>query len=244
MANQYGRNLLGSIQQFATRTGIPVPTTGIGNPDAQVRQIIALANEVCEFISSRTNWGVLSREATFTTIAAEDQGTLETITGDPGFLYIRGDTLYNRTLRLPVFGPIGDRQWQALKALPAVGPYYKYRIRGDHFLMNPTPPAGHTIAFEYASRSYVLASDESTKKIEFTSDSDFFVLSDVILIAGLRWKWKSEKGLDYAQEFADFEYLVTQKMGADSVKSVLDMATGETDFRPGIFVPSGNWNLP
>lgn len=235
-------SLLTVVQSFCQRTGLPVPSFAIGSTDAQVLQIIALANEVVEDLCDRWTWTDLMREAVFTTVTGEDQGSLDTIAPN-GFLRISQETIFNRTLRLPLFGPMTQAQWQALKALPTTGPFYKYRIRQNHILFMPAGIAGHTCAFEYASSYAILANDGATYRSAFAADTDTFILDEKLLTAGLRWKWKAEKGLDYAEEFRRYEELANNASGRDGTKPRIDMSGGGNDFRPGIWVPSGNWNI-
>lgn len=235
-------SLLSVIQQFSPRTGLPVPAAAIGSGDNQVLQLVALCNEVVEDLCDRWTWQILTREALFTTVTGEDQGLITTIAPN-GFLRILQETIFNRTLRLPLFGPLWASDWQALKALPTTGPFYKYRIRGNRLLFMPAGIAGHTCAFEYATSFAILANDGTTYKSSFTADTDTFILDEKLLLAGLRWKWKYEKGLDYAEDFRRYEQLANNAAGRDGNKPRLNMGGGNQDYKPGIWVPSGNWNV-
>ena len=235
--------LLELAQEFATRTGLPKPIAVIDQPDQQSAQVLALIRESLEDLIRRHSWSVLVREAVFSTVASETQGDLATLAPN-GFLFILPQTLYNRTLRLPLYGPISAENWQALKAIPNAGPFYKYRIAGDKLLLNPAPPAGHTCAFEYASKFAVKSADGSAYRQSPTSDNDIFVLDDSLILACLRWKWKYEKGLEYAEDFRRYEELVNQAKSRDATKPSLTMNAGDSGVaRPGIFVPAGNWGV-
>lgn len=237
-------SLLSVVQDFCLRTGIPRPATATSSGDAQVLQTVALANEVVEDLCDRWTWTLLTKEAVFVTVLGEDQGTVVS-KAPSGFLRILQETIFNRTLRLPIFGPLAPNDWQALKALPTTGPFYKYRIRGGNILFMPPGIAGQTCAFEYAT-SWAIAAQSAPDvgaKSAFTADDDTFLLDERLLQRGLRWKWKYEKGLDYAEDKAGYEMLANNLAGRDGTKPRLDMAGGNQDFRPGIWVPSGNWNV-
>ena len=236
-------SLLTVLQKFCVRTGLPSPVAAFGTDDAQTLQLIGLADEVLEDLC-QSDWQDLVREAVFTTVAGEDQGALTTL-APLGLLRIKGGTIFNRTLRLPLFGPLSDSRWQGLKALPTSGPFYKYRIRGGRLLFNPAGVAGHICAFEYISGNAVLHQDGSSGA-SFTSDSDTLAIADgeKLLLAGLRWKWRAEKGLDYAEELRRYEELRVSLLSADATKPVLSMDGGDDNLRPGIWVPGGNWNIP
>jgi hypothetical protein len=153
--------------------------------------------------------------------------------------------LWDRTEKLPLLGPTSPQSWQALKAIVITGPRYSFRFRGGNFLVTPAPPAGHTWVFEYVSRNFALDNDGTTYKSILEEDSDEILLPDQIVKADLRWRWKKEKGLAYAEDFNRAEELIANALGRDGSKPILRLdGEGDNDIRPGIFVPSGSWPLP
>lgn len=235
-------NLLQLIQAFCERTALPRPLAVMASTDAQVVQLRSLLEEVIEDLVC-LDWTVLVREATFSTVNTEIQGAITTI-APFGFRAILQDTIYNRSLRLPVFGPLAAAKWQARKALPTTGPFYMYRIREGNLYFSPTPGAGNLCAFEYYSKLAVIPAS-SPPSATLVADSDTFLLDSKLLLAGLRWKWKSEKGLDYAEDFARYQSLLQTILGADGTKPALslDMGNEGSSMQPGIFVSPGSWPL-
>lgn len=237
--------LLGICQEFAVRTGLPVPSSVVGNNDPGVRQIRGLLGQVLEDLTTEHGtWQVLNKQGLFTSVAAEDQGSIDEL-APYGFRYFINGTFFDRTQRLPFYGPLNAEQWQAVKALPSSGPFYKYRILGNRLLVNPLPAAGHTIAFEYASTFAVkstLADNSTPTYVSYPQkDADTFLFPDDLILAGLRWMYKSEKGLNYAEDFRRYESKILQLKGRDGTKPELSMDQAYQDFKPGIFVPYGNW---
>lgn len=236
--------LLELVKAFTERTGLPNPVYVIGNLDQTTLQVKALLDEVAEDLVRRfRSWTPLTQEAVFTTVAAESQGILTTL-APRGFLWVLGGTLYNRTTGLELKGVLTPEAWQGMKALGLSGPSTRYRIvRGELFLY-PAPAAGETCAFEYASDCLVRSADGTLYRTYATEDTDVFLLDSVIVLAGLRWKWKYEKGLDYAEEYRRYEELVNGLKGLDGTKPTLSMESGPATASPGVVVPSGNWSLP
>lgn len=235
--------LLQVVQNFCRRTKLPVPATVVGTTDTQVLQIMALLEEEGNDLASRGSWQGITFEASLTTTATESQGPMTTICPN-GFRYIKNDTIWSRTRRLPVCGPLDAQQWQTLKALFVNGPYYRYRIRGDALLVNPTPPASEAWYFEYVSQNWILGADGVTYKQYFTLDTDTVILPETLVLMGLRWRWLREKGLDYAELMRTYEMQVKDAIGRDGGKTTLCADGGPYQQpRPGIFVPSGSWNV-
>lgn len=234
--------LLQVVSEFCRRTGLTVPTSIMESSDETVLQIAALANEILEDLAERHSWSTVTYSATFTSVAAESQGELTTLAPN-AFLKIQNNTIWDRTTRLPIWGPLDPVQWQQLQALPNTGPLYRYRIQEGLLKIYPTMPAGHDMAFDYTSCGLVQATALGAIKEYFTVDTDTFLLPAKLLLQGLRWKWKQEKGLPYAENFRTYENSVAEASGSDGTKPVLNMAGGSSSIQPGIFVSAGSWNL-
>lgn len=242
--------LLTIVDKFTKRTAIPVPTVVIGNTDPQVKQILTLLEEECIELAARHPWKSLLNECTFVTLATESQGTLASLGSGPattnGLRYVLNNVMWNRTDSTRIWGPVDPKDWQAIKAM-TTGPYAQYRIRGTttgtqaHLLINPTPTAGHTVAFEYVTNNWCL--NGSTPSSVFVADGDTLLLAESLVAAGLKWRWKKEKGLAYAEDFNSYERMVTDAIGRDGTKKTLHMDSAEQSAQPGIFIPPGNWPL-
>ena len=233
-------SLLTLVQNFCQRTLLNVPSTVLGSTDPQVRQIKALLEEEGIDLAQRGEWQVLVQEATHTTVATESQGDIDTIFTN-GFRYIKNDASWDRTEQLPLYD-VEAPNWQQLKANSVTGPYYEVRIRGNELLSVPVPPAGNTWAFEYISYNWLTDSTGATYKEYFTQDTDLMLLPERILMSGLRWRWKKEKGLEYAEDFFTYEKMVHSALSRQGFNGVIrqDQKRGRS---PGIVVQQGSWNL-
>lgn len=236
-------SLLTITQRFCERTNLTRPNAVIGSSDKQVLQIKALLEEIGIDLNSRATWQATTFEASHTSIAAEDQGAMATIAG-AGWEYVKNMTLWSRTRRLPILGPLTGIEWQALKALAINGPEYQFRILDGHLLVNPAPAAGEDWVFEYGSKYWIVAANGTTYKEFFTVDTDVPVFPEGLMIQGLRWAWKREKGLDYAEDFRMYETQVKDVSARDGGKPILRLDNeGFNGPRPGIWVSPGSWNL-
>lgn len=226
------------IQSVCKRVGITSPNTAVGSTDNQIVQILALSEEEGQEQASRYAWQSLQTEATFTTVATQIQGAMSTIA--PGWDYIVNNTIWNRTLRRPVYGPSSEQDWQEKKAMQINGPFNSFRIIGDSINFYPVPVAGQTCAFEYISENWISKSGGGTSSV-WVNDADTPLLDDQLMILGTRWRFKKEKGLDYAEDFSTYEKRLADLSARDGSKPTLNMGEVSNDIRPGVWVPAGNW---
>lgn len=240
-----GLTLLGLVQQFCQRTALSVPPAVAGSSDKGVVQYMALLNEALEERLPQAEWTAMLVQCTFPTTAVSNQGTLDGLAGFP-VDYILNDIMWNTDTRLPIFGPVGAQRWEQYKALPITGTLLQYRIEQGNLLFYPlTPPPNNTIIFEAMMLWPVLSAPlpGGVSKQYFSSDTDICVFKDRLLIAELRWRWKREKGLAYAEDKLRSDNLWELEKMRDGTGRILNMNGDEENFGPGILVPSGSWNV-
>jgi hypothetical protein len=234
--------LLELIKEFSARRGLPVPTLVMGSQDDQLLQLVGLLNEVLEDLTTRYVGTALQKQASWTLLNSESQGKIRTLC-PYGFKWLINNTFWDRSQQQLVRGPVSPPDWQASKASNTVGVWLQYRLMGEELLMQGALASGHLMALEYASDWAVKASDGITYKPRFTADTDTCVFPSTVLLAGLNWKFRLEKGLKYAEAFRSYEVALTEFNGHDGSKAVLSMDGGCGNARPGIMIPTGNWRV-
>lgn len=232
---------LSIVQKACERVGLTSPNSVVGNTDAQIIQMLALLNEEGEELATRHPWQAITKEASFTTVAGEVQGAVSTIA--PGLDYIINDTIWNRDLRRPIYGPLSRQRWQQVQAMAFQGPFNQWRVRGDDILFIPDPAAGQSCYFEYISRYWCADSTGATERAEFAVDDDVGLLDERILTLGLIWRWKAAKGFDYTADLEKYERRVIEAIGRDGSKDWINLGDNRFDIVPAVAVPSGSWNV-
>lgn len=234
-------SLLSIITNAAIDLNLAAPTAVANSTDTQVLQLLNLLNRDGKDLVRRFDWQRLTKEASFTTVATEEQTTLADIGADD-FARMVDETMNNRTQHWRVLGPLSAQEWQRRKSLGAqVGVVNSFRIRGDSILFYPTPRAGDSIYFEYISENWVQSSS-GTPKAAFSADDDTTLLDEDILTLGVKWRFLKAKGLDYGEEFSSYESALESIFGADGARGPVDMTGSTVDWTiPAL--PDGSWNI-
>ena len=230
-------SLLTLTQRAFKRVGLTAPVAAMSSTDDNVVRMVELANEEGEELWGRGDWQSLIREETHTTLAAESQGLITAICGSD-FDHIKNETFRNRTKNRQWY-PVDDVTWQAMKASGITGPVEYFRIRGNYLLALPTPPAGETLAFEWVTKHWCESSGGTGQSV-WTADDDVGRLDESIMLQGLVWRWKKAQGLEYAEDFRQYEMRVETALIRDGAKPVLNM-NGRSG--TGSNVPQGSWSL-
>ena len=235
--------LLTIVQDACNEIGIAAPNSVYGSTDRTAKQMLALSNRSGKQLANRFAWQEMTIEATHTTIAAELQGSVESIL--PGFNWYLYETMWNRTNRNVLWGPLFPSEWQFLKASNITGPFPEFRIRNKNLYMLPAPAAGQTIGLEYISR-YWCETSIGVDKEKWSSDTDVGILPEDMLTIDLIWRFKAAKGLDYAEDMRQAEIYINNAMARSGARRKMNLAgTGRSypDTAYGLRVEDGSWTV-
>lgn len=154
-------------------------------------------------------------------------------------------TEWDRTNRWPLMGPQSPQAWQSFKSgIVYAGPRERFRILGNTIALNPPPPNGLILSFEYISDAYVVAADGTTYKSSFTADTDTCLFDDSLMVEGLKVAFKQAKGLDVTFELSRFNILLENCKAQDRSAPKLSLTPWNgTVLLTTQNVPDGNWGV-
>lgn len=154
-------------------------------------------------------------------------------------------TEWDRTNRWPLMGPLTAQAWQSFKSgIVYAGPRERFRILNNSIVLNPPPPDGLLLAFEYISKNWVISSS-ATGKSAFTDDTDTYIFDDSLMILGLKTLFLQAKGLDFSLEGSQFTNLLAQCKAQDKSAPMLSISPSPGGRLLSMSnVPDGNWGRP
>jgi len=224
--------VLSACQKAAIRLIGKKPTTFFSSNNAFELEIQDLATEVATDIAKSYDWRSL-------TVLNQFQGDgVETsfpMPADYDRMTISGDVhaknwntwRYNRAYSLD--------QWLDFQSgLAQVSPG-SWIILGGEMQFSPAITGGEQAQFYYISKNVVQAQD-GTRKPEFTTDTDSFVLDERLLTLGLIWKWREQKRLDYSGDKENFDLALDEATGRERGARIIRV--GSTGFGP---FPFAGW---
>jgi hypothetical protein len=230
-------SLLTVVQSVSRRLTLPVPTAVATSSDVNVQLMFELANEDGQELQKRCQWQILMKEDVFPAVTEAVQ---------PGFLpadfdRFIGNSQYDRSTRRQMLGPITPQVWQSIQAQPQLNRVFlAFRQRGGEVLITPNPAQNDQIAYEYISINWV-QSQNGQGQAAYAADTDVSLLDENLIKLGVRWRFKKEKGFDYAEDFTSYERMVQISMGNDGGKGALDFTGGSTWPIPLANLPEGNF---
>ena len=178
---------LGLVQFAADELSLARPTNiSDTSADNTAQKLVRHLTRTCRQLSAEYDWSRLRREKLVTTTATEEQvGALPA-----DFLRFVPETIWNRSTRTRVNGPLPPDDWQSRKATLVTGAYINFILRNNAFLVTPIPGAGQTIAFDYVTKYIGINAAATTELLEFTADTDVAYFDDELVILGIVWRYR------------------------------------------------------
>lgn len=230
-------SLLTITRNAAIKIGVNVPSSVIDNTDQEIIELLAFAQEEGKELARRHDWQILRKEKTFTTLATEAQ---EALPSDFGRFV--NETFWNRTRKHPLFGPLTPQEWQYNKNWASSPVTDSFTVRGGLILIDPTPTAGETMAYEYISKNFCQSSG-GTVQSAWAADDDTGILDEYLIELGVIARFKLSKGLDATADVAKYDTQVMLLSGQERPKARINMASMGPRVGPNVIVPEGDWSL-
>lgn len=226
--------LLSVAQDVADVIGLARPSAIVTSSDALARQILGLARETLEELGLM-DWPILEVPYSFVTVASQAQYEMPDDFGREV-----GDTLYVASQYQSLRGSLTPGDWQRQRTgLQANTGRYRFRLFGLPLMLNmtPTPTIAETLVMEYQT-TYRVRQQDGTYQDTFYADDDVSLLPEELLKKGLKWRLRRAKGLDYSEEFNDYEVSRAQRLA-----QALSMGSMPVAFRFGYESGEGIGNV-
>lgn len=211
--------VLSAMQSAAIRLIGRKPTVFFGAPESDKfeLELVDLVNEVAAEIAESHDWQVLTK--------------VYTITGDGVLSEFPLPSDYDRMLLdSELFDPnswawgynhyTNVSAWLRDKARGLVGIPGAWIMLGNKFNFFPVPANAAEAEFPYISNQYARDAG-NVARTAFMADDDSFILSEKLLTLALIWRYKSQKGLAYAEDMQNYEIELSKLQARDGGSRVI-----------------------
>lgn len=228
------------VNRALQEIGLPQVTTIVSSQDDQSGfQALGLLNALGEQLSRAHDWQFLETVAEFT-----GTGSADAFDMPADFGRIVNQTEWSSSNRRPMYGPVSPQGWSWVQyGVVSVGVYYRYRILGDKFHVFPTLATGEKANFFYINKNWA-RSAANVPKNAIDADDDHMVYDDYLIIAGLKYKFWTAKGMDSAGLYSEFMYMMNNLKSQNAGAPVVSLdSRWDSMYISGRNVPDGSWDV-
>lgn len=233
-------SLLSVAQDVTDEIGLTRPTAIVSGTDQLARQILAISKVVLDELSNM-DWPILQVPYQFSTVVSQSQYSLPS-----DFDRETVDTAFLASQYYSLRGSLTPGDWQRQRnSLPSQIGRYKFRVFGLPLKLNfsPTPLTVETVVLEYHT-TYKVKQSDGTYKTTYFDDTDVSLVPEELVKKGLKWRLKRAKGLDYSEEFNEYEVARAQRLAqqlAIGSQAVAQRNLLDTPEISGGFVPENGF---
>jgi hypothetical protein len=193
--------LLSAINEVCDVVSLDRFSSVYGSTDDNAQTMVAIAQEAGDEIARRADWQKTLKSLTVTASPENFPSNFQRLT--PGGAVRTSAGAWVRPVT-------NSGQWAVIVLVPSTQPYFF--MKGGQFLFSPTSAAVSAV-IDYVSKNWIL--NGVTEKAAFSADDDATMFPERLLIKGVLWRWKRQKGLPYEDNLAEFEADLTQEINAD-----------------------------
>lgn len=149
------------------------------------------------------DWQELTKEGVLRTAGKKTKYIMGNVV--PDFYSLLNNTIYIKDTQEKVIGAITPEDWMREKYFSCPGIDLKFKLQNGmiHFLT--VPADGLKIVFQYRSNNIVMDGSTYEEKSVLSKNSDIPLFDEHVIKLGILWRWYRRNGLDYAEEFNEYE---------------------------------------
>ena len=213
------------INRAALECGLLPVNDPVSSADESFVQLTGLLTSCGQELVEIHPWQGLRKKFSFTTQAG-DTGSYEL---PDDFGYMIDQTGWNKSGRLPVWGPLSAQEWSFLDGADFLDTpmYAMFQLENNELQLYPQPPPeGIEIAFQYISRNWAQQPNTNPPITQDTIETgqDIVLYEPIMVVKYLTTKFKSAKGFDASVPAMEFERIFLSRTGKDAGASVLNAA--------------------
>ena len=225
--------LLSIVQGVALRCNYAVPSAAFSSSDTVIQQMIACVQDTGDEMVERVDWQALKIQTPVTFTGDGVTAAFALPTGFSTGVNKLAPACFtsNKYPTLTMIGPVAEDDLLRMKALPFSVYPSAWRVVDNQIEFYPVLTAGEVVSYIYQQGQWITnAAGAAYNPPAFAADTDLVVFSERVVRLGAVAKWKRLKGLDYAQEFADFEKSLDRVSSQEATGRVIQMSESIIDW--------------
>ncbi|MDX0651744.1 hypothetical protein GOD34_13250 [Sinorhizobium medicae] len=194
--------LLSAINQACDVVALSQFENVYGSSEPNAQTMVALAQEAGDEIARRVDWQKLLKSLTVTSSPENFPSNFQRLV--PGGAVRTSAGVFVR--------PVSNSgQWAVIVGVPSTTAYFF--MKGGQFLFSPASAAVSAV-IDYVSKNWIL-NDPAGEASTWAADDDTTLFPERLLVKGIIWRWKRQKGLAFEDNLAEFEADLEQEINAD-----------------------------
>lgn len=215
------KTILEICREVADLAAVQRPTDLFASEDLNSQIWLSVAKSELESLLRYGNWQELTKEAQFLTACGQSNYRIDDFV--PDFYCLLPNTIYIKDSSERVIGAITPEQWTREKMFNCPSLDIKFKIQNNviRFL---NPPQCYKFIFQYRSNGIVWDHNTFTEKSALTDNNDVPIFDEYLVKLGILWRWLKRTGLDYTEEYNEYEKELKKRFGESLATRDINLA--------------------
>jgi len=174
---------------------------------------LSVAKSALDSMLRYGDWEELTKECCLYTIEGKSSYLIKEIA--PDFYCLLNNTIFIKDRHERVIGAITPQQWMKEKYFSSPSNGIKFSIQNGRIKFLTPPPAGLKIVFQYRSNNIVWDFNTFEEKNVLNANTDVPIFDEYVVKLNILWRWLKRSGLDYTEEFNEYERELKKRYGGE-----------------------------
>lgn len=207
------KTILEICREVADLAAVKRPNDLFNSYSQQDSVFLSVAKSSLDSMLRYGNWQELTKGAFFCTVEGKKQYPIDEIV--PDFYCLLNNTVYVKDTHERIIGAITPEQWAREKCFHCSGSEIKFKIQNGRFVFLEEPPCPVKIVFQYRSNNIVWDFNTFEEKNVLSANTDVPIFDEYLVKLDILWRWLKRNGMDYSEEYNEFQRELKKKFGAE-----------------------------
>ncbi|MBQ0114194.1 MAG: hypothetical protein KBT03_13775 [Bacteroidales bacterium] len=204
-------SILEICQEVADICATQRPTNLFNKSNQNDSIFLSVAKVELDSLMRYGDWQDLTKEAVIYTVKNKTVYPIDNIVSD--FYSILNNTIYIKDESDKVIGAITPEDWMKDRYFQADNGRIKFKIQNNCIKFVNAPEPNLHIVFMYRSNAVCTDAETYEDKATITKNTDKPIFDNYVVKLGITWRWLKRNGLDYTEEFNEYQKELKKKFG-------------------------------
>lgn len=195
---------------------------------------LSVAKSALDSLLRFGNWQELTKEGYLRTVAGKKRYVIKDVI--PDFYCLLNNTIYIKDSNEKIIGAVTPEQWMKDRYFSASGSDVKFKIQNGCFVFLNEPQSRVKIVFQYRSDNIVWDFKTFEEKNVLNANTDVPIFDEYLVKLGILWRWLKRSGLDYSEEYAEYQQELKKRFGSGLVTRDINLASADGGLQEGVII--------
>lgn len=196
---------------------------------------LSVAKAALDSILRYGDWPELTKEGLIRTSGGRTNYLLDEVC--PDFYSLLNDTIYIKDYSEKIIGAVTPQDWMKEKYFSENSSGIKFKFQNKMIKFLSPPPDNIRIVFQYRSDTVCFdAAQGYMEKSSITKNTDIPIFDNYLVKLGVLWRWLKRNGMDYTEEFAEYEREIKKKYASSLAVKNINLSNSFNEIDTGVTI--------